>query len=151
MYATAKTAERCFERIEPHVAASPWLVPKVLGARRFAVGDLRGAVTAWRRLASEFPYPLVELPIEVCDQAGDPDLGHRLDEPILALRSYRGISLAHPREAARAWRRGDGERARVLAAEVIEAWGGADVEVPAVAAMRELLRAIDGQAKGGRR
>ena len=49
-----------------------------------------------------------------------------------------GATLAHARVARRAAGRGDRERARGLAKEVVEAWSVADAPVPVVEEMRRL-------------
>ncbi|MBZ0116241.1 MAG: hypothetical protein K8H88_04585, partial [Sandaracinaceae bacterium] len=69
----------------------------------------------------------------------EPELASRLDRARMSEELVSGADLAHAREAERAERAGDIERARTLAQQVIEAWATADVAVPAVARMRALL------------
>ena len=52
----------------------------------------------------------------------------------------RGVGMASVREARRAARRGDHERAKALASEVVEAWSVLDVNLPVVAEMRRLAK-----------
>jgi hypothetical protein len=145
MYASPDVAGRCLKMLEPHTALQPWLRAKAAGAGHYARGDLRAAAQAWRPLPLLYGYAMLDLPVDALDHGGEPEAARRLDADILPLTYYAGISLAHPREAERAAKAGDSGRARKLAQEVIDAWGVADVEVPAVTRMRALL------AAGGRR
>ena len=75
------------------------------------------------------------------DAAGEADLAERVDARLIAAKdgNYGGASLSHVRSARRAMARGDRARAKQLAQQVVDAWGGADVPVPAVAEMKALL------------
>jgi eukaryotic-like serine/threonine-protein kinase len=77
------------------------------------------------------------------ERTGDLELVERLEAAALAgPGEFNGANPAHVRAARRAAKRGDDERARALARQVIEAWGVADETVPAVAEMRRLLAAL---------
>ncbi len=113
------------------------------GAKRYVAGDLRGAVQIWRPLvASTDDVILRVLPTAPFDRAGEHDLAARLDAAKLAYTFIAGVSEAAPREAKRAFAAGDKARARKLAEDVVKAWEVADVEVPAVAEMRALLKQL---------
>jgi hypothetical protein len=109
------------------------------GAERYASGDLRAAAAAWRALAVTGYYGPY-LPVEAFDRSGDDEIVKQLEAPRLRPNwLYAGIHPAVAREARRAEKHGDRERARRLATRVVEAWGVADVPIPAVAEMRALL------------
>ena len=82
------------------------------------------------------------LPTEAFERAGEPDLAARLDARKLAYTFIAGVSEAAPREAKRALAAGDKARAKALAESVVQAWEVADVDVPAVAEMRALLKSL---------
>jgi len=144
MNAGGALAGRCLARVEKlSTGLNSWGVGGDLflrGASRFAAGDVRGAVDAWRPIVAGPNESLVcLLPTEAFERAGEPDLAARIDGRKMAYRQLAGISEATPREARRAFARGDVARARELATSVVQAWEVADAVVPAVAEMRELL------------
>jgi len=143
--ASRDVAKVCFARLrelsatmqqEPAGAADK---ADMLGLERFGAGDLRGAADAWRSMVAgdvdRRLYPVA------FDAAGDADLAERVDERLIAAKdgNYGGASLSHVRSARRAMARGDRARAKQLAQQVVDAWGAADVPVPAVAEMKALL------------
>jgi serine/threonine protein kinase len=143
--ASRDRAERCFAAFDGLVKSgafvwgtTPGTDAYVEGARRFARGDVRGAAEAWRpmtRLAGA-----IHVPADVYDAVGDEAVAAALDATLLRERRFfHGINLAFVREAKRALRRGDKARARALAQQVVDAWSLADVEVPAVKEMRQIL------------
>jgi predicted Ser/Thr protein kinase len=115
----------------------------LLGAKRFAAGDLHGAVDAWRPVVAGPNEDLARLlPTDAFERAGEPDLAARIDARKMLYRQLAGVSEAAPREARRAFGRGDRARAKDLAKSVVQAWEVADATVPAVAEMRQLLARI---------
>jgi len=109
------------------------------GLERFGAGDLRGAADAWRPLVSGDVDRRVYA--VAFDAAGQGDLAERVDARLIAAQdgNYGGASLSHVRSARRAMARGDRARAKQLAQQVVDAWGAADLPVPAVAEMKALL------------
>jgi hypothetical protein len=120
------------------------------GAERYAAGDLAGAADHWRGLLAGRAVLVAALPEAMATafaRTGSPDLADRVDE--IAMRAapqLGGATLGHVRAATRAAARGEGERARRLAAEVEAAWALADRAVPAVAQVRAL---VTGRAGAG--
>jgi hypothetical protein len=149
MHAPRPVGERCIARLRDlHAADSRWQGSMegahelIAGAEHFARGERRAAARVWRTFAGT-GFHGVFLPAEVFDEAGDVELAAKLDAPRLASsREYGGIHPAFAREARRAAARGDAETARKLARRVIEAWGAADIPIPAVAEMRALLARV---------
>ncbi len=145
MRAEKGLAQRCLDRIDAlgHAAHNWWYEggsALLAGARRYAGGDVRGAVSFWRPLVAGSNMEIVRtLPTEAFEAAGERDLAARLDARKMAFTIVAGISDAAPREAKRAFARGDRQKAIELARRVVQAWEVADVEIPAVAAMRALL------------
>lgn len=100
---------------------------------------MKGAAEAWR--------PLVQGDVDrrvfpvAFDAVGDADLAEKVDARLMAAGdgNYDGVSLSYVRSAQRAMKRGDRERAKRLAQQVVAAWGAADVPVPEVAEMKALL------------
>jgi serine/threonine protein kinase len=143
--ASRDVAKACFARLRELSATIPLEPPGVadkadmLGLERFGAGDLRGAADAWRSMVAgdvdRRLYPVA------FDAAGDADLAERVDERLMVAKdgNYGGASLSHVRSARRAMARGDRARAKELAQQVVDAWGAADVPVPAVAEMKALL------------
>ena len=143
--ASRGVAKACFARLRELSATMPQEAPgaadkaDMLGLERFGAGDLRGAADAWRSMVAgdvdRRLYPVA------FDAAGDADLAERVDERLIAAKdgNYGGASLSHVRSARRAMARGDRARAKQLAQQVVDAWGAADVPVPAVAEMKALL------------
>jgi hypothetical protein len=152
MYVPAKgDALACLDRVTGE-GASEWLPVGseafMTGARRYAVGDLRGAVDAWRPLVAGPSLELVRLlPTEAFEAVGEGDLAARLDARKMAFAYLGGVSEAAPREARRALARGDRATAKDLARRVVDAWSVADATVPAVADMQALLRQVDAPAR----
>ena len=110
----------------------------VEGVERFVRGDKTGAVDAFRVLLQRGrPAWLLGYVLEA---AGQDDLSARVDAPTLERPAfYNGVSR---RTCGRRGARTSAAmqpRARELARAVVDAWGVADVEVPAVAEMRALL------------
>jgi hypothetical protein len=146
MYAERNVASRAIRRIKAQRSeggnwpgAPPGTAELVLGAERFAAGDLRGAAEAWRRFAPTH-YFAIQLPPEVFDRTGAPEIASQMDAQYLRPSGpYAGIHPAFAREAKRAQARGDVALARALARRVVDAWSTADVPVPAVEEMKKLL------------
>ncbi|MCC6872962.1 MAG: serine/threonine protein kinase, partial [Sandaracinaceae bacterium] len=141
MRASREVATRCLDRLEAlrreraarsgRVEAGNALFE---GARHWVAGDRAGAANAWRPLVRGRAPLLHAEAFEA-----EPELASRLDRARMSEELVSGADLAHAREAERAERAGDIERARTLAQHVIDAWATADVVVPAVARMRALL------------
>ncbi|WP_437288534.1 protein kinase domain-containing protein [Sorangium sp. So ce406] len=155
-HASPAVSRRCFARFRAlrqplSYSALPDADAFTAGAERYAAGDLAGAARAFRPLLRT-PGPFVEVlagPMaEAFEHAGELELIDRLDAAV-ADRSaeLNGASLALVRAARRAARRGDGDRARGLARQVLDAWSVADEPVPAVAEMRRLAQAPRGAAR----
>jgi hypothetical protein len=148
MNAERRVAKRCLDRITAlGRSGTNWWGDAgeafLQGAQRYVAGDLHGAVAAWRPLvASPEPQIVGILPTEAFDRAREPDLAARLDARKLQYTFIAGVSEAAPREAKRALLAGEKARAKSLAESVIQAWEVADVEIPAVAEMRALLKRI---------
>jgi hypothetical protein len=109
------------------------------GLERFGARDLRKAADEWRPLVSgDVDRRLYAVAL---DAAGEADLAERVDARLIAAQdgNYGGASLSHVRSARRAMAHGDRARAKQLAQQVVDAWGAADVPVPAVAEMKALL------------
>jgi hypothetical protein len=110
------------------------------GVRLMKEGDLESAAEAWRPLVGKTVYRNFLRP-EVFDAAGEPGLGSVIDAG--AIEIGPGLAfMSHVREAKRAKDRGETERARALAKAFVDVWKTADVKVPAVDEMRELLRSL---------
>ena len=144
MDAGGALAGRCLARIdELDGHDNAWGVGGDLflaGARKLAAGDLHGAIDAWRPVVAGANETLATLlPTAAFERAGEKDLAARIDVRKMLYRQIAGLSEATPREARRAFDRGDRARARELAKAVIKAWEVADAPVPAVAEMRALL------------
>jgi hypothetical protein len=152
--ASRDVAKRCFVRLRQLLAAhyfpavEPTTGAYIDGCDRYAQGDLRGASNAWRPLiaghAADAGYAgnaVARFGPIAFDTAGEHDLSSKLDAQSVAtgLDSLGGASPAMLREARRALARGDRDRARELAQKIVDAWGAADVPVPAVDEMRVLL------------
>jgi hypothetical protein len=149
MRARRDLALRCLDRVDRlgHAAHNWWYEggeALLQGARSYAAGDLRGAVSAWRPLVAGPNLEIARiLPTEAFERAGESELAARIDTRKLPFTFIAGVSDAAPREAKRALAAGDAMRARELAQAVVHAWEVADLEVPAVARMRTLLKATD--------
>ncbi len=145
MNARQDLAAACLERVGrlAHQVRNSWGEggeELLRGARRFVIGDVKGAVAAWGPLVAGPNWDIVDiLPTEAFERAGEPELAARLDGRKMALRSLAGVSEAAPRVAKRALSRGDKAQAQKIAEQVVSAWARADVEVPAVAEMKEVL------------
>ncbi len=148
MHATGGRAQRCLDRIERlgNLEQNWWYeggTALLGGARRYAAGDMRGAVAAWRSLVAGTNVEIVRgLPTDAFERAGEADLAARLDERKMPYAFLAGVSDAAPREAERALARGDKPHAKELAAAVVRAWEVADMNVPAVARMRAVVRTL---------
>jgi hypothetical protein len=143
MTAGAPLAGPCLARVERLGARNGWGVGGdlfLLGAKRLASGDVKGAVSIWRPIVAGPNDDLARLlPTVAFERAGEPDLAARIDARKMAYRQLAGISEATPREARRAFNRGDRARAKELAKSVVQAWEVADATIPAVGEMRGLL------------
>ncbi|WP_437299008.1 serine/threonine-protein kinase [Sorangium sp. So ce426] len=145
--ASRAVSRRCFERLrELRVRFPEGELPNtesfITGAERHASGDRRGAALAWRPLLQE-PEPFVEVlgdaMIATYEREGEHELVDRLEQAIPDdSEALNGASLKTVREAERAARRGDRQRALALAQQVIKAWSAVDAPVPAVESMRRL-------------
>lgn len=142
--ASPKVAAQCFERLdawrkEGKLPRNELLDAYIAGGRAFAKGDVGAASKAWRPVfqatgaATMLPFdqllkvdPL--LPFDVA--TGD------------SVMQFVGVPLTAARDATRAARRGDKDKARELAGLVISKWGNVDVEVPAVGEMQRLLTTL---------
>jgi hypothetical protein len=128
---------RCLERAAESVRYEPEkLGPMIAGARRFVLGDVAGAMQAWKPLARDLPG---FVPVAPLDAAGFGEATDAIDASYGQTTAYAGITCATPHVAKRALARRDRERARELAQSVVDAWSLADVDVPAVAEMKRLL------------
>ena len=147
MNAGPSLADRCLARVEKLGSErNSWGVGGdvfLRGAKRYAAGDVRGAVNDWRPIVASPNDDLARLlPTSAFERAGEPDLAARIDARKMRYRQFAGVSEAAPREARRAFARGDRTRAKELAKGVIQAWEVADAVIPAVAEMRALLAKI---------
>ncbi|WP_437306564.1 serine/threonine-protein kinase [Sorangium sp. So ce388] len=146
--ASRAVSRRCFERFRKlRVMFPEGELPNtesfITGAERYARGDHGGAALAWRPLLQE-PEPFVEVlgdaMVVTYEREGAHEVAHLLEEAIPAdSQALNGASLKTVREAERAARRGDKQRALDLAQQVIKAWSVADAPVPAVESMRRLV------------
>jgi len=145
MRARSDLATRCLERVARlgHAAINWWGDggdALLAGAGRYAKGDVKGAVAAWRPLVAGPNLEAVRvLPTEAFERAGEADLATRLDARRMPFTFIAGVSEAEPRAAMRALAAGDSATARKLAQRVIAAWEVADISVPAVSKMRTVL------------
>jgi hypothetical protein len=141
-YASPAVAERAAKLLPELVASGRmWKVKEmgpylegVLAAQR---GDYEGAVEAWRPLVPKAVFRQHLLP-EVFDEAGQGDLAWTIAEADIE-RAGHNVTLMHARQAQRALRRGDRQRARALAQRFVDAWQTADTEVLLLDEMRGLL------------
>ncbi|WP_437833098.1 serine/threonine protein kinase [Sorangium sp. So ce1153] len=146
--ASRAVSRRCFERFRKlRVMFPEGELPNtesfITGAERYARGDHGGAALAWRPLLQE-PEPFVEVlgdaMVATYEREGAHEVAHLLEEAIPTdSQALNGASLKTVREAERAARRGDEQRALDLAQQVIKAWSVADAPVPAVESMRRLV------------
>jgi len=109
------------------------------GLERYHAGDRAGVLRLWRPLPTRLGGRGARA--QILDELGDHDQTERLDRETMeqGFDVVNGVSFAYVRMAERAAKRGDKETARRLATRVIEAWGAADAEVPAVGQMKKLL------------
>ncbi|WP_437944087.1 serine/threonine-protein kinase [Sorangium sp. So ce281] len=145
--ASRAVSRRCFERLRKlRVRFPEGELPNtesfITGAERHASGDRRGAALAWRPLLQE-PEPFVEVlgdaMVATYEREGEHELVDRLERASPDdSEALNGASLKTVREAERAARRGDRQRALELAQRVIKAWSAVDAPVPAVESMRRL-------------
>jgi hypothetical protein len=146
--ALASAPERCFARLrslQPRLSGAITHETNILltGAEAYVRGDYPAAARAWRPLLDGGALLASVLPdamVKVFEQTGAPELAEQVDDEVMKRAGeFHGATLGHVRAAQRAHRRGDLERARRLATEVVQAWSRADDEPPAVGAMRQLL------------
>ncbi|WP_437806399.1 protein kinase domain-containing protein [Sorangium sp. So ce1078] len=149
-HASPAVSRRCFTRFRElrqrlSYSALPDADAFTEGAERYAMGDLAGAARALRpllRTPGPFVEVLAEPMVETFERTGESELVARLEAAIADRSSeLNGASLALVRAARRAARRGENDRARELAKQVLDAWSVADETVPAVAEMRRLVEA----------
>lgn len=144
--ATAHASEDVAARAVPRIEqlgeqGRLWKVKEVghylEGALAYRRGDAEGAAEAWRSLV---PKPVFRryLRAEVFDEAGEPEIAWTITEAKLEI-GRKWTSLDHALQARRASHRGDDDRARALAAQYVDAFGSADVQVPLLDEMRALL------------
>jgi hypothetical protein len=147
----ASVPDRCFARLRSlrrqlSGANTPETDAFTAGAEQYAKRDLLGAAKAWRQLLDGTKTLVSLLPdatVEAFDLAGAPDLVEEVDlEVMKRAYEFNGATLAHVRAARRALQRGDRERARQLAEQVIKAWSLADEEPSALADMRRLVKEL---------
>jgi len=149
--ASPEVTVNCFARLRDLADAGAFIEGQALGTEehfaaneRFSRRDYAGAVAAWRPLLAVSSY-LPSFASVAFDAAGEAELASRVDEKEMENAPlFNGATMAHVREAKRAFDRKDFERARSLARTVIDAWGAADAPVPSVAQMRELLAELPG-------
>jgi hypothetical protein len=153
MIASPELATQCFARLRKllketyFLGVGDWIDSYIDGAERYSRGDLRGAAKAWLFLVGRdlsglrAGRAIVRFAPIALDAAGEHVLAARIDaeQMTAGFDTFAGVSPAHVREAHRALARGDKKKARALAKQIIDAWGAADVPVPAVAEMRQLL------------
>ncbi|MEM9071526.1 MAG: serine/threonine-protein kinase [Myxococcota bacterium] len=152
MYASSEAAARCFDALDalpPAPAHNHFdgIDDYLRGGRLYASGEITQAVDAWRGLPSAY-YFAASLPSTAFEVAGEPELAARCDEVKMSHAPFAGLSRAQPSVARRHAARGEHERARELAEEVIRAWSQADVRIPGVEEMRELLNELMLQPRG---
>jgi hypothetical protein len=142
--ASRDVAKACFARIDDLVSRGDFPQPSgadkadMLGLERFGAGDVRGAADAWRSMvAGDVDRRLYAVAFD--GRGRGPGGARRRAAHRSGGRQLRGASLSHVRSARRAMARGDRARAKQLAQQVVDAWGAADVPVPAVAEVKALL------------
>jgi len=148
LQASEPVAKRCVARLNElgasdyfRVGQIPTVLKMIEGLTRYLDGDIDGMVKAWRAL----PAPLRgwEMRARLLAKVGRDDLAAKIDREMpIGHGAFHGASLADPRRALRADRKGDHDMARKLANKVIKAWSDADADVPAVAEMRKLLERL---------
>ena len=147
MSAPRDLAQHCLKRMREVSGGVVFFEPTFLdGADRYVAGDFAGAARAWRPLVARPDWHLVfmhDLLATAFERGGDPENAERIDERFLKQKRFNGAEPAHVREALRAEKRGDFDKARALAKQVIDAWSVADTDVPAVAEMRKLVARLD--------
>jgi hypothetical protein len=144
-WASRPIAAACFERLRGLIAQGffvegelPTTPAYLATAERFARGDHAGAAEAYRPLLNSRLAPAFAA--IAFDRAGDPETASRIDAvPMSRAVAMHGATMAHVREARRAFARKDFTRARELARTVVHAWEVADVSLKPVAEMRALL------------
>jgi hypothetical protein len=149
MYASRASAQRCFTKLRALVGGTnllglqPVARALLVGAEAFAKHDFQSATAAWRPLARGLAAQAAILADAVpmaLTSAGEADLAARIDAPLLDGHGpFNGVSSAYVRAALDSERRGDHARARRFAQSVVDAWATADVQPPAMTAMRALL------------
>ena len=121
----------------------------MLGAERYAKGDLSGAARAWRTLlgGEQMMVPvLADAMVQAFERTDAIELAEQVDEKLMKRAGeLNGATLGHVRAARRALARGDRERARQLAGQVVKAWSRADEAPPALADMRRLVAQLQGR------
>jgi hypothetical protein len=144
--ARASASTRCFERFRSLRSRFPTIAQEtdyfLTGAERYVRKDFLGAAKAWKPLLGGRMVQALALPdalVDAFERTGATDLAERVDQEVMKRAGeFNGATLGHVRAARRALARGDRERARQLAKQVIEAWSLADDEPPELAEMRRL-------------
>jgi hypothetical protein len=143
---------RCLDRIDELISKSWFRAGAAPGSAEFMKAAVRSfdgdsnAVLVALRMAD--PGARASFVAELLDAAGAPVEAQRADDSLTVWAPrFHGATFATVRSARRALKRGDRETARRLAEEAIFAWSRADVDVPAVAEMRALIRSLDKQVR----
>ncbi|NUO52911.1 MAG: serine/threonine protein kinase [Polyangiaceae bacterium] len=144
-YADRDVAERCFDRLAElerrgyfPLGGTGDAAGYVEGARAFALGDLPGAVRAFRRVKSDLGTR-ASVPGLAFERAGELDLADAIDPARTGV--FAGLSQSKARAARRAHLRGDCAVAAPIASSFILAWSKADVELAIVGEMRKIKAA----------
>ncbi|HUS30826.1 MAG TPA: serine/threonine-protein kinase [Kofleriaceae bacterium] len=147
MKAQRDIAKHCFQRLREMTGGVVFFDVNFLdGAERYSQGDFAGAAKAWRALLARPDWHLFFMHDTIADafeRGNDPENAARVDARYLRDGRFNGAEMAHVREARRAEKRGDAAQARAMAKKVIDAWSVVDVDVPAVAEMRQLIARLD--------
>ncbi len=134
--------KRCLENLDSRTApnSAPMIRSLVQGMKLAADGDAKGAVRVWRPWVQEVNLS-THMPVEVFDEAGEPELAEKLDDNMIAQRGnhiVKGFGPQDLRKARRAWKRGDKAKARAIAKQLVDAWSGLDTEVPCMDELRKM-------------
>jgi hypothetical protein len=146
LMAERATAAACVRRLQALEGAAP-LVASQTDARAVALAmQLSGGPRAdeARRLIGGVADTLtvVQMPF-LSHLPGDDEVSVRIDEAEMRLAGwFHGATMAHVRQARRAFTRGEHARARALATTVVRAWSTVDHPPAATDEMRALLRRL---------
>ncbi len=143
-YAEASIARRCFTRLDELERAGFFPLGAVAdtsayveGARAFSQGELEAAAAAFRRVKSDMSVRAAVAAIAL-EHAGDLDAADAADPPRPGI--FGGVSGSFARNARRAEKRGDCDRAIRLASKLIDGWRRADTRLALVDEMERLVR-----------